>query len=85
MGIRRKTYVAGVRDDVRVPFTEVVLDPPNDALPDGFRSGQIILSNQVRAFYLEKTPTHGYRLDWESFEGIGSVPWSQFGQPGDMN
>jgi len=30
MGIRRKTYVAGTRDDVRVPFTEVVLDPPND-------------------------------------------------------
>ena len=30
MGIRRKTYVAGVRDDVRVPFTEVVLDPPNE-------------------------------------------------------
>ena len=30
MGIRRKTYVAGARDDVRVPFTEVVLDPPNE-------------------------------------------------------
>ena len=30
MGIRRKTYVAGARGDVRVPFTEVVLDPPND-------------------------------------------------------
>ena len=30
MGIRRKTYVAGSRPDVRVPFTEVALDPPNE-------------------------------------------------------
>jgi phosphomethylpyrimidine synthase len=30
MGIRRKTYVAGARDDVRVPFCEVVLDPPDE-------------------------------------------------------
>jgi phosphomethylpyrimidine synthase len=30
MGSRRKAYVAGTRTDVRVPFTEVVLDPPND-------------------------------------------------------
>jgi phosphomethylpyrimidine synthase len=30
MGIRRKTYVAGTRIDVRVPFCEVVLDPPNE-------------------------------------------------------
>jgi phosphomethylpyrimidine synthase len=30
MGIRRKTYVAGTRSDVRVPFCEVALDPPND-------------------------------------------------------
>src|SRR5690606_42040902 len=30
MGIRRKTYVAGARADVRVPFAEVVLDPPNE-------------------------------------------------------
>jgi phosphomethylpyrimidine synthase len=30
MGIRRKAYVAGTRDDVRVPFCEVVLDPPNE-------------------------------------------------------
>ncbi|HET9611076.1 MAG TPA: phosphomethylpyrimidine synthase ThiC, partial [Acidimicrobiales bacterium] len=30
MGVRRKTYVAGSRDDVRVPFCEVVLDPPNE-------------------------------------------------------
>ncbi|MBN2624898.1 MAG: phosphomethylpyrimidine synthase ThiC, partial [Acidimicrobiales bacterium] len=30
MGIRRKTYVAGARADVRVPFCEVVLDPPNE-------------------------------------------------------
>jgi phosphomethylpyrimidine synthase len=29
MGIRRKSYVAGSRPDLRVPFTEVVLDPPN--------------------------------------------------------
>ncbi|HYZ97839.1 MAG TPA: phosphomethylpyrimidine synthase ThiC, partial [Acidimicrobiales bacterium] len=32
MGIRRKTYVAGSRDDVRVPFCEVELDPPNEPL-----------------------------------------------------
>ena len=30
MGIRRKSYVAGTRTDVRVPFCEVVLDPPNE-------------------------------------------------------
>src|ERR671911_619962 len=30
MGIRRKTYVAGSRTDVRVPFCEVALDPPNE-------------------------------------------------------
>jgi phosphomethylpyrimidine synthase len=30
MGIRRKSYVAGTRTDVRVPFREVVLDPPNE-------------------------------------------------------
>jgi phosphomethylpyrimidine synthase len=30
MGIRRKTYVAGIRPDVHVPFTEVSLDPPNE-------------------------------------------------------
>jgi phosphomethylpyrimidine synthase len=30
MGIRRKTYVAGIRPDVHVPFTEVRLDPPNE-------------------------------------------------------
>jgi len=30
MGIRRKTYVTGGRADVRVPFCEVVLDPPNE-------------------------------------------------------
>src|SRR4029450_6638742 len=30
MGIRRKTYVAGTRSDVRVPFCEVALDPPNE-------------------------------------------------------
>src|SRR5262245_17037027 len=30
MGIRRKTYVAGTRSDVRVPFCEVTLDPPNE-------------------------------------------------------
>jgi phosphomethylpyrimidine synthase len=30
MGIRRKTYVAGTRIDLRVPFCEVVLDPPNE-------------------------------------------------------
>ena len=30
MGVRRKTYVAGSRDDLRVPFCEVVLDPPNE-------------------------------------------------------
>ena len=32
MGIRRKTYVAGTRTDVHVPFCEVVLDPPNEAV-----------------------------------------------------
>src|SRR5918995_140558 len=32
MGIRRKTYVAGSRTDVRVPFCEVALDPPNEAV-----------------------------------------------------
>src|SRR4029453_11636322 len=32
MGIRRKTYVAGTRSDVRVPFCEVTLDPPNEPL-----------------------------------------------------
>src|SRR5262245_34137641 len=32
MGIRRKTYVAGTRSDVRVPFCEVALDPPNEPL-----------------------------------------------------
>ena len=30
MGSRRKAYVAGSRDDVQVPFCEVVLDPPNE-------------------------------------------------------
>ena len=30
MGVRRKTYVAGSRDDLHVPFCEVVLDPPNE-------------------------------------------------------
>src|SRR5262245_16677735 len=30
MGIRRKSYVAGTRTDVRVPFCEVALDPPNE-------------------------------------------------------
>src|SRR5919106_1559605 len=30
MGIRRKTYVAGTRTDLRVPICEVVLDPPNE-------------------------------------------------------
>jgi phosphomethylpyrimidine synthase len=30
MGIRRKSHVAGTRTDVRVPFCEVVLDPPNE-------------------------------------------------------
>src|ERR687892_381362 len=30
MGIRRKTYVAGTRTDLRVPVCEVVLDPPNE-------------------------------------------------------
>jgi phosphomethylpyrimidine synthase len=30
MGIRRKSYVAGTRTDVRVPFCEVELDPPNE-------------------------------------------------------
>src|SRR5690606_10520037 len=30
MGIRRKVYVTGGRDDVRVPFLEVELDPPNE-------------------------------------------------------
>src|SRR5829696_4363754 len=30
MGIRRKTYVVGSRTDVRVPFCEVALDPPNE-------------------------------------------------------
>ena len=30
MGVRRKTYVAGSRDDLSVPFCEVVLDPPNE-------------------------------------------------------
>ncbi len=30
MGSRRKAYVAGGREDVQVPFCEVVLDPPNE-------------------------------------------------------
>jgi len=30
MGSRRKAYVAGSRADLRAPFCEVVLDPPND-------------------------------------------------------
>ena len=30
MGDRRKTYVAGNRDDLQVPFTEVTLEGPND-------------------------------------------------------
>src|ERR687898_578075 len=30
MATRRKTYVAGSRTDVRVPFCEVALDPPNE-------------------------------------------------------
>jgi phosphomethylpyrimidine synthase len=30
VGIRRKSYVAGTRTDVRVPFCEVALDPPNE-------------------------------------------------------
>src|SRR5690606_10543762 len=39
MGIRRKVYVTGGRDDVRVPFLEVELDPPNEPLRLCHRSG----------------------------------------------
>ena len=35
MGSRRKAYVAGSREDVQVPFCEVVLDPPNEPVRGG--------------------------------------------------
>lgn len=48
------------------------------SLPKNFIQLQMILSDRSIPVYIEKTETHGYRLDWESFVGYGTMPWEEF-------
>src|SRR5690606_31020176 len=47
-------------------------------LPNGFRRGRLQFTGHSMVFYLANTTSHGYRLDWESFVGAGSMSWEDF-------
>ncbi|MEM7385049.1 MAG: hypothetical protein AAF514_08905, partial [Verrucomicrobiota bacterium] len=47
-------------------------------LPRDYRAGDVILlDSSTLPFFLQRTSSYGYRLDWESFVGAGSMPWEQ--------
>lgn len=47
-------------------------------LPKDFSAYRMTTGSRTIPVYIEKTSTHGYRLDWESFVHIGAMPWDEF-------
>lgn len=47
-------------------------------LPKNFVRFQLVLDKGSVPVYVEKTESHGYRLDWESFVGYSTMPWEEF-------
>ena len=71
----RAYYAAGVP---KLNVRDVTRDNVNDeAIPKTFRRYRMRLEGRVIPVYLEKTETHGYRLDWPSFVGLGTVSWEE--------
>ena len=47
-------------------------------LPRNFSRFPVMIGSHSLPIYVENTESHGYRFDWESFVGLGSMPWSDF-------
>lgn len=47
-------------------------------LPKDFSRFQLLLPTSEIPLYMEKTKEYGFRLDWESYIGLGSIPWEVF-------
>ena len=47
-------------------------------LPKNFSRYQLLLPTREIPVYMEKTKDFGYRLDWESYVGLGGIPWKSF-------
>ena len=63
----------------RYNVISLVPDSKNtELLPKNFSRFRMTLGSNIIPLYIEKTETHGYRLDWESLVGHGSMPWSSF-------
>ncbi len=61
-------YLARVREN----------NKSREVLPNNFRKLLVTIDGNQRDLYVEKTKSHGYRVDWESFVGHGSVGWKEF-------
>ncbi len=60
---------------------DVIMHRQEPGLPRGFETGRVVFSDRPAAiFFVEKTETEGYRLDWPSFVGHGAISWKMLRQ-----
>lgn len=58
--------------------TRFDVDSDTRDLPKDFSKYVMIAGSDRYTLYIEKTKSHGYRVDWESFIGLGEMPWKAF-------
>ncbi|HUF63722.1 MAG TPA: hypothetical protein VMN36_16715 [Verrucomicrobiales bacterium] len=60
---------------------DVIMHRQETGLPRGFETGRVVYSDRPAAvFFVEKTDIGGYRLDWPSFVGHGTISWKMLRQ-----